>query len=51
MLYDTPKTFEVESDMEVAMNALFLDENYERQDYHYKELFQPLYALEDATNY
>ena len=48
---DTPKTLDEETDMEVAMNALFLDENYERQDYTYKDLVQPLYALEDASNY
>ena len=35
---NTPKNLEEETDMEVAMNALFLDENYERQDYTYKDL-------------
>ena len=33
------------------MGNLFLDENYERQDYKYKDLVQPLLALQDATNY
>ena len=40
-----------DEDLEFAMGNLFLDENYERMDYKYKELEQPLYALQDATNY
>ena len=38
-------------DLEIALGNLFLDENYERQDYKYKDLIQPLYALQDASNY
>ena len=32
-------------DLEVALGNLFLDDNYERLDYKYKDLHQPLYAL------
>lgn len=38
-------------DMELAMNNLFLDLSYERMDFKYKDLEQPLYALQDASNY
>ena len=38
-------------DMEIALGNLFLDENYERMDFKYKDLEQPLLALQDASNY
>ena len=38
-------------DMEYAMSNLFLDLSYERMDFKYKDLEQPLYALQDASNY
>ena len=38
-------------DLEIALGNLFLDENYERMDFEYKDLKQPLYALQDASNY
>ena len=50
MLIETGSA-EYDTDLEVAMDKLFLDENYERHDYKYKDLEQPLYALQDASNY